>query len=166
MGLLDALFKRTSLGPSIRCCACKISIGAAEKVRHAIEVGSLYLPFCDTCHREVAKRNEALHRAIEEHIRSGRYTLDEVNPFTSSSLHCLRCAKKLAGQGSVERLDEGGQLGLTITVNRPRRSGEQVLNLSGKQRTCSDSLANTEPGSVRGKIRPKYGPRRSPVKDE
>jgi hypothetical protein len=136
MSLLSALFKRTPPGPPIRCCACKKAIGPAKKVKHAIGVGALYLPFCETCHREVVKRNETLNRTIEGHIRGGQYTRDEKNPFTTSGLQCLRCAQVLARKGSVEKLDEAGAFGLTITVSRPRRHGEQVANLYGMQHTA------------------------------
>lgn len=135
MRLLRALFKRGSPGLSVRCCACKTDIGPAKKVKHAISVGGLYLPLCDACHREVVKRNEALHHTIDSHIRSGRYSRDEVNPFTSSGTLCLRCAKRIDGTVGVDSLDKTAS-GLTITVNRPRRSGEQVANLYGKERTA------------------------------
>ena len=135
MQLLRALFKRSTPGASIRCCACKTEIGPAKKVKHAISVGELYLPFCDACHRELVKRNDALHHAIENHVRGGRYSRDEVNPFTSSGTLCLRCAKRIDGTVGVENLDKTAS-GLSITVSRPRRSGEQVANLYGKERTA------------------------------
>lgn len=133
MGFISALFKKEPATPPIRSCNCKSAIGPARNVKHAVEVGSLYLAFCDACHREAVRRNDAVNRAIKANIRAGRNTRDEVNPFTTSGLQCLQCARRLNRTGTVADLAETG-VGLTITLSRPRNASENVTNLYGKER--------------------------------
>jgi len=75
--------------------------------------------------RGFAQRDRRAHSRWPVHTRGGE-------PFTRSGPQCLLCAKKLAGAGRVESLSDGGALGLTVTVTRPHRLGEQVANLYGK----------------------------------